>query len=135
MTYTVKEKNGKFHLYNTSTKRMLSRSYNSPVEAKASITRLNKRGQGVKKYHSCCRNHGCGKKGKKKATAPKVTTPAKTKKKLKKKRRVALTQVSKKPVNNFGSGMTRGQQSYQQALKKLAGKASRLDALYNNIAF
>ena len=49
MTYTVKEKNGKFHLYNTSTKRMLSRSYDSPVEAKASITRVNKRGQGIKK--------------------------------------------------------------------------------------
>ena len=71
MTYTVKEKNGKFHLYNTSTKRMLSRSFDSPVEAKASITRLNKRGTGVKKYHSCCRNHGCGKKGKKKRQSEK----------------------------------------------------------------
>ena len=115
MTYTVKEKNGKFHLYNTSTKRMLSRSYDSPVEAKASITRVNKRGKGIKKYHNCCRSHGCGKKNKKKTTKvankttkvakkttkpkPKMRTPMKKKIK-KKKRRVALTQ----PVNNAGSG-------------------------------
>ncbi len=146
MTYTVKEKNGKFHLYNTSTKRMLSRSYDSPVEAKASITRVNKRGKGIKKYHNCCRSHGCGKKNKKKTTKvankttkvakkttkpkPKMRTPMKKKIK-KKKRRVALTQ----PVNNAGSGkrllsrgMTKGQKTYQSAI-------DRMDAIYNKMAF
>ncbi len=153
MTYTVKEKNGKFHLYNTSTKRMLSRSYDSPVEAKASITRVNKRGKGIKKYHNCCRSHGCGKKNKKKTTKvankttkvakkttkpkPKMRTPMKKKIK-KKKRRVALTQ----PVNNAGSGkrllsrgMTKGQQTYQSAIDRLAGKVSKMDAIYNKMAF
>ena len=136
MTYSVKQKKGKFYLYNNNTKRMLTRGYNSPEAAKSAVQGLNKRSAGAKSYHTCCRSHGCGgKRRKKQATAPTATTAVATKKKRKKKRRVALTQVSRQPVNNFGSGMTKGQQSYQKALKKLAGTASRLDAIYNNIAF
>ena len=65
MTYTVKEKNNLFYLYNTNTRRMLTKGYNSVVEAKSAVDGANRKGQGARKYHACCRKAGCGKKGKK----------------------------------------------------------------------
>ena len=72
MTYTVKEKNKLFYLYNTNTRRMLTKGYNSVIEAKGAVDGANRRGQGARKYHACCRKAGCGKKGKK-ATSKKLT--------------------------------------------------------------
>ncbi len=135
MTYTVKEKNKLFYLYNTNTRRMLTKGYNSVVEAKAAVGSVNRRGKGARKYHACCRKANCGKKNKQKATPKKLTkkatprtlpkaTPKQLPVKKRKKRRVALRQV----VNNSGSGkkilggMTRGQKTYQSAIDRIAGK-------------
>jgi hypothetical protein len=135
MTYTVKEKNKLFYLYNTNTRRMLTKGYNSVVEAKAAVNSVNRRGKGARKYHACCRKANCGKKNKQKATPKKLTkkatsktlptaTPTQLPVKKKKKRRVALRQA----INNSGSGkkilggMTKGQKTYQSAIDRIASK-------------
>ncbi len=74
MTYTIKEKNKMFYLYNTNTRRMMTKGYKSVIEAKTAVSSVNTRGQGLRKYHACCRKAGCGKKNKKKAVQNKLPT-------------------------------------------------------------
>jgi hypothetical protein len=141
MTYTIKEKDGKLSLYNTSTKKMLSKKYTTPQEAKAAVQRLNKTNKGVRKYHSCCRSHGCGKKGKRKKSTrtkklPSTLPTIQAKPKKKKKKRVALTQVStrisaKAPLRK----LTKGQQRYKDTVMGLTSKAKNMDSTYKNILF
>ena len=145
MTYTIKEKDGKLCLYNTNTKKILSKKYDTPEAAKAAVQRLNKTTKGVRAYHSCCRSHGCGKKGKskKKKVTSKLPTvvPIKKKKikkkKIKKKKRVALTQLSGgvrsgKPLSRK---LTAGQQRYKDTIMGLTSKAKKMDQTYKDILF
>ena len=139
MTYsTVKEKNKKFYLYNTNSKRMLTKGYDSVISAKAAVKGLNNRSRAAKSYHQCCASHSCGKKkkNKKKVTSP-ATVPVKKKKK---KKRVALTQVTSKVVNNVGSLKGKSGDGQRRAYKYLTSaafeaKAKRLDAKYNKTVF
>ena len=157
MTYTVKEKNKLFYLYNTNTKRMLTKSYDSAILAQDAVSRVNNRSKGIKRYHNCCRSHQCGRKNKKKTT--KSTQVAASKKvpkragsknvpkkanyknvpkiKKKTKRRVAL-----QPVNNSGSGkkiLTR-RSGQEKAFKYFASdefekRARQLDRDYKGTVF
>ncbi len=94
MTYTVKEKNKLFYLYNTNTRRMLTKGYNSVIEAKGAVDGANRRGQGARKYHACCRKAGCGKKGKK--ATPKLLPSKKLSKKATPKKLTKSTKSRKK---------------------------------------
>jgi hypothetical protein len=137
MTYTIKEKDGKLCLYNTNTKKVLSKKYTTPEAAKAAVQRLNKTTKGVRAYHSCCRSHGCGKKGKSKKKKVTLTTVPIKKKKIKKKKRVALTQLSGgvragKPLSRK---LTAGQQRYKDTIMGLTSKAKKLDETYKDILF
>jgi hypothetical protein len=141
MTYTVKEKNNKFYIYNTNSKRMLTKGYDSVISAKAAVKGLNNRSRAAKSYHQCCASHSCGKKKKNKkkvmSPSPIRTIPVKKKKK---KRRVALTQVTSKVVNNVGSLKGKSSDGQRRAYKYLTSaafeaKAKRLDAKYNKTVF
>jgi hypothetical protein len=134
MTYTIKEKDGKFCLYNTNSKKMLSKKYDNPVSAKAAVQRLNKSRKGVAKYHGCCRSHGCGKKNRKAAQK----LPPKKDIKKKKKKRVALTQLSTKTgTQPLKSKMTKGQQRMKDTVSSLSRRAKKMDKdkTYNKMSF
>ena len=98
MTYTIKEKNKMFYLYNTNTRRMMTKGYKSVIEAKTAVSGVNSRGEGVRKYHACCRKAGCGKKNKKKAVQNKLPKRKTTKKAVQNK--LPKRKTTKKAVQN-----------------------------------
>jgi hypothetical protein len=60
--YSVKKQGDHYKVYNTNRKAFLSKNYATMAAARKAVVGLKKRTTGVKAYHSCAKNAGCGKK-------------------------------------------------------------------------
>ena len=63
--YVIRSEGGQFAVKNMKTNKVLAKRYGSRDAAKRAIVGFHKRNKGVKAYHSCAKQHKCGKQKRK----------------------------------------------------------------------